>query len=275
MRPKRIPVRPQRQCIFCGCEGDLSKEHLWSSWMEGLFPKEATPEHYEVLSVRTHKVVPVGTPKILSRQGGAITKKLRVVCQTCNNEWMSELEDQVKPILTPLILGQEIVLNPVMQRTLAEWISLKMMIAEHNVPADVIVRQVDRDQFLRDRTIPPYFRIWVISNRSEKWRSRYIRHNATFTLPSKPLMSPRKNTQTIAWGVGRLFIFVMMSSAEGLDLCDWINVHPVVPRLFPYIGSTLPLPFLVTLDDQMGDRIASSLDMLIQLPNVLWKNLPT
>ena len=86
------------------------------------------------------------------------------------------------------------------------------------------------------------------------------------------VLSPRKNTQTIAWGVGRLFIFVMMSLAEGLDLCDWINVHPVVLRLFPYSGSTLPLPFLVTLDDQMGDRVASSLDMLIQSPNVLWKN---
>jgi len=242
--------------------------------MKDLFPQEAIPEHDEVVSVRTRKVVPVGTPKVLSRQGGAITKKLRVVCETCNNEWMSELEDQVKPILTPLILGQEIVLNPAMQKTLAEWISLKTMIAEHNVPADVIVRQEDRDKFLRDRMIPPYFRIWVMSSKSEKWRSRYIRHNATFTLPSKPLMSPRKNTQTIAWGVGRLFIFVMMSLAEGLDLCDWINVRPVVLRLFPYSGSTLPFPFLVTLDDQMGDRIASSLDMLIQSPNVLWKNPP-
>ena len=75
--------------------------------MKDLFPKEAVPEHYEVVSVRTHKVVPVGTPKVLScRQGGAITKKLRVVCETCNNEWMSEIEDRVKPILAPLILGQ-------------------------------------------------------------------------------------------------------------------------------------------------------------------------
>lgn len=271
---KRIPVKPPGTCIFCRRTGDLSKEHLWSSWMADLFPNEAVPTHHEVLSISTHKVVPIGPPKVVTRQGGTITKKLRVVCETCNSGWMSALEDHVRPILTPLILGHEFVLNRDQQRILTEWVSLKMMIAEHNVPDDVVVRQEDRDRFFSDRTIPPYFHIWVISSRSEKWRSRYIRHNATFSLPTNPPTSARKNTQTIAWGVGSVFIYVMMSVAEGLDLTKWISVHPVVLKLYPYAGDLLPLPFFVSIDDAMGDRLASSLDELIKAPNVLWKDLP-
>lgn len=241
--------------------------------MADLFPKEAVPEHHEVVSISTHKVHPVSS-KMITRQGGAITKKIRVVCKKCNNGWMSQLEDLAKPILTPLIVGEPIVLNRDQQRIVAEWITLKMMVSEHNIPPDVILPQIDRDNFFTDRTIPPYFHIWVISSNSEKWRSRYIRHNATFSLPPVVPTSPKKNTQTIAWGVGRLFIYVMMSTAGGVDLTKWIDVHPTVLKLYPYAGETLPLPFLRSIDDQSGDKMAFTLDELIKSPRVLYKDLP-
>jgi hypothetical protein len=272
-REKRIPVRPPGLCIFCQRLGNLSKEHLWSDWMTDLFPQEAVPAHHEVISVRSRKVIPVRS-NTMTRQGGVITKKLRVVCRDCNHGWMKALEEAARPILTPLIVGDPIVLNRDQQKILAEWITLKMMVAEHNIPADVVVLQADRDRFYTDRTIPPYFHIWALSSHSEKWRSRYIRHNATFSLPGTIPASPKKNTQSIAWGVGRLFIFVMMTLAEGLNLLEFINVHPFVLKLFPYSGEMLPLPFLRSIDDASGDRMAGTLDLLVQSPKVIYKDFP-
>jgi hypothetical protein len=272
-REKRVSVRPPGGCIF-GHKGQLSKEHFWSAWMEELFPKEAAPAHHEYFSARTKKTILVGQPRLTTRQGAAITKKLRVVCRDCNHGWMKALEEQARPILTPLIRGEPINLDLDQQRTLAEWITLKAMIAEHNVPADVVVPEEDRVKFFTDRAIPSYIHIWVISSQSEKWRARYIRHTATFSLPGTLPATTGKNTQTIAWGLGRLFLLVMMSTATGVDLNNFIRIHPVVPKLFPYSGNILPLPFLKSIDDASGDRLAAALDELILTEKVIYKDLP-
>jgi hypothetical protein len=266
-------AKQPRKCIFCRRFGNMSKEHIWSDWMAELFPKGAVPAHHEVLHVRTQKFIPVSS-NVLTRQGAAITKKLRVVCRNCNHGWMKALEEAVRPILTPLIIGQPIALNRDDQRILAEWITLKVMVAEHNVPAEVVASQTDRDNFLGNRTIPPYFHIWVISSNSEKWRSRYIRQNATFSSPGALPLKVKRNTQTIAWGLGRLFIFVVMTTAEGLDLTEFFRIHPLVLKLFPYSGSTLPLPFMWSIDDASGDQLAGTLDELIKSPRVIYKDFP-
>jgi len=41
----------------------------------------------------------------LQRRGHREKKKLRVVCEKCNNGWMSEIENDSKPILTPFLNG--------------------------------------------------------------------------------------------------------------------------------------------------------------------------
>jgi hypothetical protein len=64
----------------------------------------------------------------------------------------------------------------------------------------------------------------------------------------------------------------MMTLAEGVDLLNFIHVHPMVLKLFPYSGETLPLPFLRSIDDASGDEMAGTLDLLIQSPKVLYKD---
>jgi hypothetical protein len=91
---------------------------------------------------------------------------------------------------------------------------------------------------------------------------------------SAGMFKTKRNTQTIAWGVGKIFIYVMMSTAPGLDLIDFINVHPLVSKLFPYTGGTLPLPFIRSIDDAAGDKMAATLDDLITSPKVIHFDLP-
>jgi hypothetical protein len=85
-----------QQCAFCPSVADLTGEHLWSDWM--------------------NKVIPGRAGFMFSRhtaEGRALHRwkkrhldiKLKVVCGTCNNNWMSRLEDDhAKPAIAKLIV---------------------------------------------------------------------------------------------------------------------------------------------------------------------------
>jgi hypothetical protein len=55
----------------------------------------------------------------VSRPGGLKRKKLRVVCEPCNNEWMSVIENDAKRVVLPMMLGQSLFLEEAAQPPLA------------------------------------------------------------------------------------------------------------------------------------------------------------
>jgi hypothetical protein len=83
------------------------------------------------------------------RQGTANTKKIKVVCQRCNSGWMGTLEGDVQPLLVPLIKGTSSALDAAARQIIAEWIVMKILVAEHisylGHPADAIFDQSARD----------------------------------------------------------------------------------------------------------------------------------
>ena len=86
-----------RKCIFCGTEGNLSKEHLWPDWLSKLYLRKDSESHtFGSKSYLNKKEVRDGT---YSRPGHLFSLKNRVVCVTCNNGWMSRVEEETKPIL--------------------------------------------------------------------------------------------------------------------------------------------------------------------------------
>jgi hypothetical protein len=248
------PSKQERKtCIFCG-GGNLSKEHVWPAWARKIFIEGPNPAHHEFHNTFANKGSFVKEAKLQTREGSTFTKKIRVVCRTCNNDWMSRLETAAKPILIRLITGQPTVLDTDQQTLLAQWIALKVMITEWNQPKDAMIPSVDRKAFMDNLTIPPYLEMWVISNDSEKWKGMFLRHTATLAFPG-PRPEGGNNSQTIAIGFGKLFIFVMMTLAEGMRLSERITIHAIVPKLYPQTGSTVPLPFIKNLDDAGADRI--------------------
>jgi hypothetical protein len=88
----------ERECAFCAHSAKLSGEHIWSEWMRELFPTKKVRftsfgEKHEVL-------------RQWSSQDIDMTAK--VVCQKCNNQWMSGLESaHAKPAMTDLIVGDK------------------------------------------------------------------------------------------------------------------------------------------------------------------------
>jgi hypothetical protein len=89
----------KRECAFCPSPAKISGEHLWSDWMNALFPKG---------NVTFQKVEFDGSVS-KSWPAKELNLKANVVCKKCNETWMSAIEsDYAKPAMADLILGNRV-----------------------------------------------------------------------------------------------------------------------------------------------------------------------
>jgi hypothetical protein len=175
-------AKPPGKCIFCGGSG-LSKEHVWPLWARDLLPRRIGGTHVkgEVTSVRgnPHKTA---ERKLKNFEGNVTTIQLRRVCGRCNNGWMSKLETQAKPILSPLILGQPSILSADSQRVIATWIVMKFMITEFYNPEVIATPQRNREFLMSNQQPPEGWQIWIAHKRGPDWHTGYFRHAVTLGL---------------------------------------------------------------------------------------------
>lgn len=80
-----------RACIFCGKEGNLSKEHLWPDWLSKMYIRAGDEKH--TFGSETYLNKEMVHDGVYERPGHLFSLKNRVVCQSCNNGWMSEVEN--------------------------------------------------------------------------------------------------------------------------------------------------------------------------------------
>jgi hypothetical protein len=84
-----------KECAFCPESAKLSAEHLWSAWMNDLFPGKkrftSKNEHGEIVA---------------DWSSDKLDWKARVVCETCNNTWMSVVESRAKSAMSNFIRGK-------------------------------------------------------------------------------------------------------------------------------------------------------------------------
>jgi hypothetical protein len=272
-RPKRKNLKPPGRCIFCPGTR-MSKEHFWSTWSKPMLPTGNEDAYHEEKLTHTRKTILVSR-ELRTRPGSAASKKLRVVCEDCNNGWMNEVEDRARPILEPLIAGCPTVLNQKQQRILAEWIAMKIMVAEHNTPEEIVISRADKEAFKANRIIPDYVTIWIGRHNVSAWCTTFARHAASLSLIPKPppaVLAGRKNVETIAFGIGALFVYVLVSDPGVVDLNDLITVNHL-PRVWPFTGSQILWGALVLRGNAPG-LIATTLDRVIDRPRTLWMPLP-
>src|ERR1700675_4231730 len=86
----------RKECAFCTETAKLSAEHLWSNWMNELFPGK---KHFTNKNEHGEIVADWSSDKL--------DWKARVVCEPCNNTWMSQTEARTKKVMTNFILGKQ------------------------------------------------------------------------------------------------------------------------------------------------------------------------
>jgi len=87
--------------------------------------------------------------------------KVKGVCKKCNETWMSQIEQDAMPILTPLLKGEQCELDNEKIESLLNWIALKTIVGELDDPRFATISDEERRAFFRDRTMPHNFRVLI------------------------------------------------------------------------------------------------------------------
>lgn len=263
----------QGKCIFC-TRGSLSKEHIWPTWCHPLL-KQLGGTHKE--NVRRHIVGgKVATPKVreLTKQGSILNMRLRVVCEECNNTWMSSLEEQTKPTLLLLMSGCIGEISPHGQKLIAQWATLKSMVAEQSQKDEVVFTHDQREALRLDGSIPSGVTIWIGRSHSGKWLSSFQRCSAHLMIsttpnPQRPTDAERKNVQTTAIGIGQLFLYVVVSNAKTFDLNAIIRPDQVLLKLWPSNGEPILTPLHRFISTSTAEQISLALNTLVVSNHVI------
>lgn len=264
------PTNTPRGCIFCGGR-PLSKEHIWPQWLgPDIRPPERNAARDEYFVTRTQKSI-VTASKKRERQGDTTTKQVRAVCRACNGGWMSEMETAVKPILLPLATTLEKEsLDQVAQRVLAEWISLKLMVAEHAEHGNHVSLPAHLAGFKEARKIPEGTHIYIGSSISNEWRNTFARHVTTISTPENFAAGrPReRNMQYGTIGIGLLFVLYMYCG--DVDLPKYLTIGPAFRKLWPLPESAISWPPPYAMNAADCREAATGFDKLLASPRVRW-----
>jgi hypothetical protein len=145
-------------CFFCGpTDAILTQEHIWPQWVSRLLQGRHGSDHFRNLLSG-----PNSTTR--NRASHIIDVTSSEVCLDCNTRWLSGIENAIKPLITPMITGDEaITLSADNQSTIAAWAYKMAMLLE--VPAvgnrDPYFTPAERLQFRQTSLAHPYVKVFL------------------------------------------------------------------------------------------------------------------
>jgi hypothetical protein len=228
---KGIPfLYGRRSCIFCerrSPEVKISKEHLFADWLRELFPRTSETTHTMGIINWMGWVVGSRPPTTMHQgQGHSGSKKVRAVCQNCNETWMSNnVEDVAKPILIPMMTNEAITLNASMQRILSTWAAKTAMTADRVHPSKSALHQTERIWLMDELSPPSGWHVWVASYGGSDWRELGLYQNASkLTIPAVNDGAPTEHNLMLTMFAMRFLLFLVISSS-------WRNIWNVLDGL--------------------------------------------
>ena len=165
-------------CIFCG-GGNLTTEDVIPKWLGRLFKRQPTLRSLHLASGRQ-----------LSRiEGGMVFVVRRVVCRTCNTRWMSQLQDQSKQYLTPMMFDIRTGISAEGQALITAWITMTAILmewAEHRGTSPFrFYTSAERQRFHDLHVVPGHTTVWLARREwvppggAIRWITSYLRISAS------------------------------------------------------------------------------------------------
>lgn len=234
-------------CMYCG-NGNLSKEHVFPKWLQQYVPTPAYRSGHSV-SVVNGDSVEVRLDKD-NRLGDLLTRKVRAVCVTCNNEWMSALQNSAKPLIVGLMQNFELPNSDIERRIIAAWVVMTALSWER-LDETTATSSSEERFFLKQELEPPKNWFVFIGRFSGEMRSRRIRRR-TGLGRNKNCPDTVINHQTTTFAFGKV-AFAAYSSKNFTELepSDMEKEYGMVciwPRYSP-IGVSIPQLTDSDLDD--------------------------
>jgi hypothetical protein len=258
--PKRANLKPPGRCIFCGAFG-LSHEHMWADWLRAYIPRDAV-EH-RTRSSRVH--IDREEAQISRRAGDPHSRRIRCVCAPCNTGWMSQLQEETKPLLVPLLLGESTSLHRRAQTMLAAWVAMTIMVAEHVDQEQIAISDRERAWFREHRRAPPHWRIWIGAHQRQNY-GMYTHNTLAFTSEEDFQRSPGDlattlNTQTSTICLGQHLILHVMSSTAAWSIIRRWPLSPEIAggltQIWPVRNRIVTWPPRIRLTDDGIELVAN------------------
>ena len=210
-----------RTCIFCGATAN-SREDAWPRWLTGRFiapgAMEAQIGNDHLKTWRTER------PEICIRR----------VCNTCNNGWMSQLENRGKPVITRLLDQAPCSLDVHDCQTLSLWaVKTAMVLESVNGPEQWLYTDLERTLMSKCGLMPPYTNVWI---------AKCVNFPSTYSISRTLSTATDRDADRQARAAVTTLAFGTLA----------IQVLKVVPR------STMPPKTSITVDQRPGpwDRLA-------------------
>jgi hypothetical protein len=155
-----------KECAFCPADA-RDGEHVWSAWIGNLF--NSTGYNFHRFDMSMGGMRNWRTP--------TLDEKTKVVCKTCNNGWMSELEEKSRIAFSGMIRdGAEVCLLSRGIALLAAFAFKCAVIADHaDNRGGPFFSRFDRYQFRKSLQVPKGVRMWVAAFNDP------VGHRGTFT----------------------------------------------------------------------------------------------
>lgn len=146
-----------QQCLFCPNPAN-SREHIWADWLRAYVPRTQV-NHIEARI----DVTDAGDERLTKKHvsGDPRSRKLKVVCKSCNNNWMSQVQERAKPYLVPLIEGRTCELPRQARTALSRWAALFSTVQEQMYADLVSVSGAEREWIKSRSTAPKNWLIWL------------------------------------------------------------------------------------------------------------------
>jgi hypothetical protein len=143
-----------KSCIFCEATRKMSGEHVWGDWTKDFVERTSNKHNHANVFVPEP-----GEPEpalVRIRAGDPLDSKVHVVCEPCNNGWLSVIQNNAKDRLVPLFSGVPCILSVDDQTAIAMWVAMATMTGEY-LSADrkrLAIPQSDRRRLMERKSVP-------------------------------------------------------------------------------------------------------------------------
>ncbi len=231
----------KRRCIFCDNTADLSKEHIWPKWLRQYIPRYPNAPDRALHSTGLSWIDDNGNYKStinsrgkLARPGEMADQKLRIVCERCNNGWMSQMQEQAKPFLVPRLqdnwsepLGEN------GQRIIAAWAAMFTMVIDQADQSTIAISPKERSAFRISREPLPGWIVFL--GRNSGMPTKFYHQTLGIEGPgwSQEDHSRSQNTHLTTFTVGAMLLQTMSSQ---VDFYKRSGFHAHAPEYARHLG---------------------------------------
>ena len=220
------------KCAFCNNDAK-SGEHLWDDWINEELPKKTRFNARKRLSLDSAPIefVSVG-----------LKEKVKVVCQKCNNGWMSALTARMKKrFLKTVLNGAPFSLGRGDAALLSAFTFMKAAVKDYCYGAPPFFMKDARKRLRISLTIPPLARMWIAAFQGSSRYSFQSSFNVVDT-SAAPLSGMEFFSYTYIAGN----LALQLLAPRWKDVRDWNKPlvtltpnpywQPATIQLWPYAG---------------------------------------